>query len=45
VAPHPSWSQIKAQLAVLDKSALLELIKALYQLNADNKVGSIPLLQ
>lgn len=38
MAPHPSWSQIKAQLAVLDKSALLELIKALYQLNADNKV-------
>jgi hypothetical protein len=32
------WSQIKANLALLEKDELLDLIRDLYRLNTDNKV-------
>jgi hypothetical protein len=34
----PSWTQIKAQLETLSKAELFDLLKAVYQLNADTKV-------
>lgn len=38
MASNPTWSQIKPQIASLEKEDLLNLIRDLYQLNADNKV-------
>jgi hypothetical protein len=38
VASNASWSQIKSQIGSLEKEELLNLIRDLYQLNADNKV-------
>ncbi len=34
----PTWSQIKARLSSLDDKELLNIVRDLYRLNADNKV-------
>ena len=37
LAPKPSWSAVRKQLSTMEKPALLDLIKDLYQTSASNK--------
>ena len=35
---HPTWTDVKAQLADFDRAALLDLIRSLYSAHKDNQV-------